>query len=638
MATHTTHFLYGDSTESKLSTNFLEFLRDAIQFSVTALQVDTRIDELRVRREGLRESARQETAELVAFVQTVTSAIDQGKGNATGKPTLNCAAHLLAASNDAQKNFQTQLNGKLATAIQAVDAEERAQRDACMAALGRFLAAHEPVQDAATCSLTANEAGGYSGSFAGATTRGSFAGATQLNVSWTFSVAVPEGHLWATPVRVGAVMPALEIQVPQVSGWLSKVKLGPKRIDALVVTAFAFTRNGVRKLSLREPGTEVGFDLEVEANGSAVRMTRLAPVGDATGGEVEVQAEDMPKLVELADKLRDSLENIRGGELKVATWRDASFDAIPVFRTYLDLLVAFMAPITRTIAERSVLPTELVIRKLLSNDRREDIFVMKAALREKYAVLPVEQRSLFGPLGFDSAPTTAPAAMSAPPVEAAPVEAAPVAPVAVVPAVTAPPVEVVEVVDAGPETPRAATAAVAVTPLTAVAKATPSTAPVLVVSPATTAKTTNSVLPFASVTPGKPEGLKAAMRVIIGLAKSGDSEAAYQEYARLFASASFNDNRVEERRAALKFLVLAKAPAKESNAYQAACLAAHDRISELVEAVHEPADYELLGACQKALGRDAAARETFTLGLAAERARNASSDLCGNLMRRMSEL
>jgi hypothetical protein len=49
-----------------------------------------------------------------------------------------------------------------------------------------------------------------------------------------------------------------------------------------------------------------------------------------------------------------------------------------------------------------------VIRRLLSNERREEIFVTKATLREKYAPLRQEQRTLFDAFGFDTLPPPAP--------------------------------------------------------------------------------------------------------------------------------------------------------------------------------------------------------------------------------------
>ena len=50
-------YLYGDSTPSTLRRNFLEFLRDALDFCVYVLQADARIQLGRARIDALRRQA-----------------------------------------------------------------------------------------------------------------------------------------------------------------------------------------------------------------------------------------------------------------------------------------------------------------------------------------------------------------------------------------------------------------------------------------------------------------------------------------------------------------------------------------------------------------------------------------------------
>jgi hypothetical protein len=58
----------------------------------------------------------------------------------------------------------------------------------------------------------------------------------------------------------------------------------------------------------------------------------------------------------------------------------------------------------------------------------------------------------------------------------------------------------------------------------------------------------------------------------------------------------------------------------------------------MVEQSNDPIDYEMLGACHRVLDNGDAARDAFKLGLNIERERNPASELCGNLMRRLSEI
>jgi hypothetical protein len=52
-------FLYGDSTPSPLASNFLEFLRDAIDFGVFALHIDDEIATIGERGRGISLAAEQ---------------------------------------------------------------------------------------------------------------------------------------------------------------------------------------------------------------------------------------------------------------------------------------------------------------------------------------------------------------------------------------------------------------------------------------------------------------------------------------------------------------------------------------------------------------------------------------------------
>ncbi|MGH7330526.1 MAG: hypothetical protein ACREJX_19425, partial [Polyangiaceae bacterium] len=62
------------------------------------------------------------------------------------------------------------------------------------------------------------------------------------------------------------------------------------------------------------------------------------------------------------------------------------------------------------------------------------------------------------------------------------------------------------------------------------------------------------------------------------------------------------------------------------------------RITALVKAQEDPADYELLGVTKLLFEDTKAASEAFAKGLALERERNPQSELCGKLMQRVASL
>lgn len=133
--------------------------------------------------------------------------------------------------------------------------------------------------------------------------------------------------------------------------------------------------------------------------------------------------------------------------------------------------------------------------------------------------------------------------------------------------------------------------------------------------------------------------LVAAIKAIVASAREGDLDAAYGGYRKLFSGATFGGFDPQEKRQALRLMVHAKGvPDPPTPAMVEAHRAAIRPLTQLVKLEGEPADYEMLGMCHVATGDEKAAGEVFRAALAIERERNAQSDLCGALMKRVSML
>lgn len=133
------------------------------------------------------------------------------------------------------------------------------------------------------------------------------------------------------------------------------------------------------------------------------------------------------------------------------------------------------------------------------------------------------------------------------------------------------------------------------------------------------------------------EALVQAVKRIIAVARSGDLDQAYEGYRGLFSNPEFLTYRPEDQRQALRLMVLAKnVPQRRSSAVIEAHRAALPALTELVSIHAEPADHEMLGICHEVIGNAESASAIFRAGLAIERTRNPSSDLCGELMKRIS--
>lgn len=135
------------------------------------------------------------------------------------------------------------------------------------------------------------------------------------------------------------------------------------------------------------------------------------------------------------------------------------------------------------------------------------------------------------------------------------------------------------------------------------------------------------------------EALVAAVKNIMVLGKAGRLDDMYLAYKDLFCEEWFEKLRSEDQRQALKLMVLMKgAPNKPTEAMKAAHRAALAPLTELVSTLGEPIDHELLGVCHVVLGNEESAMSIFKAGLVIERERSPGSDLCGELMKRVSML
>jgi len=133
--------------------------------------------------------------------------------------------------------------------------------------------------------------------------------------------------------------------------------------------------------------------------------------------------------------------------------------------------------------------------------------------------------------------------------------------------------------------------------------------------------------------------LVAAVKSIMGNARGGDLPAAYAGYAELFSAPIFASSEPNERRQVLRLMVHAKGvPDPPTPPMVEAHRAALGHLTALVEQNGDPADHEMLGMCYVAIGDEKKAGEIFRAALAIERERNAQSDLCGALMKRVSML
>jgi hypothetical protein len=645
------NYLYGDSTASRLKSNFLELLRDAIDFSVFVLQADAKMKAGRAQIKMLGEKAEVETARLERFIASVTQAVRTGDHGESDSPTAKCATRLEAVVVDVHHATLDALRKTLADAIARIEAEEAAGRDECVVALGRLLAPHDPPDGTNVLKLTMGDDQHY---------KAELAGTSPPELVWKLDVAIPDGHAWATAMRIERLFPHLEIKAPALAGWITKeVKRKPQRIERMVVKSIVDDGSTLRFEVRNEATPEAGFDFAVDVGRKKVTSAaRIGASDDASVGPFDPLDDDVPLLVDLATKLRATLAGLERKPNVKATFDKADFRVLPSFVDFVVRYVEVLTPIVNEIAKRSLTPNELVLRRPLGNDRREEIFVSKATLREKLAVLPEDLRVLFDPLGLDpskEAPKRArpdaekPAVRSEIPPSAPPPPRKSGAPPPLVPRAapvpnTTAPVTQFAPLRSSPPPPGSKPPAAPSRTLQPPEGAPPPRDAAAQVEELSSDSLLESVPESGRELVGPSDGSKrneelvTALKKILTLSKNGRADDAYREYAALFSSDAFAKYRPADRRHALRLMVLAKSHPAAADEVKAAHRAALPRIDALVSSEGEAQDQELLGLTHLALGDEKAATAAFQAGLTLERAKNPQSELVATLMRRISQI
>jgi hypothetical protein len=390
------HYRYGDSSTSPFTSNFLEFLRDSLDFSVYVLGADQRIRGAERRKNDSERRAESELQQLDALKRATIAAIESTPKGAPDSQVAECATSLTSACEESVRSAGAGVREKLAEEISRAEADEASEREGSVKALLTLLAAHTPPEVSSVLRLRSREAGAYE-----TLGEGAWPG---IGLTWISELAIPDGHAFRQLLRVEDLQRDLEIGAPDQTGWLKKeVKMRPQRLDRHAISE-ASVDGSKMVLRLRtEPGGEVGFDFAWDADAESVAASRVAAGQDAVvAGPFDLEDEDRPKVIELCKAVRERLTTLKHKRLKEARLGDAEFGELSKFVDTAERLVKYLAPFVHEIAKHSLEPDELVLRRQLADDRREEIFVSKTTLRQKYEQLPQDLRALFAPLGLEA--------------------------------------------------------------------------------------------------------------------------------------------------------------------------------------------------------------------------------------------
>lgn len=389
-------YLYGDSSESTLEINYLAFLRDAIDFGVAVLQAEHGLVQSRERKTHRDRSAEESARAVEHFGRVALEVVETfTQGDA---PVNRCAASVAASISDAVKREILKVRSGQGTDTDQIVGELQRLREKCVSALATLLATHD-LPDADETLVIQWNGTAYEARMVQRVGWG-----LEVTVALDIAPSSPFGH----DLRVEKMMDGVTVHAPETAGWLKKdVKMVPHKLGRFHVNHVTVATSGtVMRVRATPEAGAAGFDISVGKRGD-VTVERAGRSENEVPFDTDER--DLAGLRGLAAKLEaaaDGLQSTRGGLVSAVldgkTLATHEHPAVMVER-----LVAAMAPVVNEIAKHSLSPRELVLKRLLGGDRREEIFLSRAELEKKVQGLPPQAQRVFVPLGIvEVAPIT----------------------------------------------------------------------------------------------------------------------------------------------------------------------------------------------------------------------------------------
>jgi len=233
-------YLYGDSTPSPLEVNFVDFLRDSLDFCVELSLSTDGLQREAERGDALRSAARGDIDRLEKLGSGVALAVKSLSVGEGDSPTARCALAIIRSTSDRVRSDVQEVNAALETEEAKLEVARAGERQNCVKALGQLLLRHDLPESSATLTLKARANAPYAAQLRTA---------SSLGVVATIELEVPSSDLFGHVVRVDRVLDRLEVEAPEVGGWLHKErKMRPQRLEKLHLIELELPDTGLAEI------------------------------------------------------------------------------------------------------------------------------------------------------------------------------------------------------------------------------------------------------------------------------------------------------------------------------------------------------------------------------------------------------
>jgi hypothetical protein len=377
-------YRYGDGTPFPLDENFIETLTSAVEACTGAFMPLTQLDERRENARAGRADADRELSRLNDLEKALTTALsgfmvpDKKSAQAQG-----VAQKTLQAAKTAIQQARAQVEGR----VSALEAQASAgtASDAVLAALRPFFDQHQ----------LPNAKWIMSWDVRGAEPAAD-AVATSGRLQATFRLTVDP---YRQPIRVDQLAESVIVHMMK-KGLLGKAKPAPVELGRYVMVAFEKTLTE-HIVTLKEKPDRASQGLRFIVGDKGATWQSVSPSGDADSDANPLDIEDVDGIRRLGEGANKALKDLVLHRALVDIQLGSSAMAqLPEPRVVPMELLQQLTPLARTIRERSRMSGELVLKRDIEGGRREELYVPRAQLAQKFAKLPMEYRKPFEDMGI----------------------------------------------------------------------------------------------------------------------------------------------------------------------------------------------------------------------------------------------
>jgi hypothetical protein len=357
-------------------------------FSVHVLSVERRVLTEQMKRIQLEDEAETDRQHLDELLLRLTKTLQDVSAHV--QPRVAEHADLIQGkAREVVELGQQTVQQALTEDLAEIEQNIQLQRKSSLVALEKVLLVYDLPEAKNTIHVRLAEGGRYTAWLESVTSYG---------LSTTVELTVPAESVFAHDARVERFIEGLEIHAPETAGWIRKEsRMLPQKLGRFHITELTLGDEALIKLRSTLEVQAAGYDISLGAEEPQVRIVKTGK--DAEQGSFDPEPGDVPNLLRLRDKLEEAAMTL---STKRRSLTSARFDDEPVerstrMRALVERMVQVVAPMVREIAAHSLSSGELVLRRMIGEDRREEIFVTKSELQASLEGMSDADRQLFAP-------------------------------------------------------------------------------------------------------------------------------------------------------------------------------------------------------------------------------------------------